>query len=121
MCTATYSLVINGETCGYIRGLKGLRQGDPISPLLFVLIMNCLTRLLSKAASHPRFRYHPGYKHMRICNLCFADDLLIFCKGSMPMVKVVLDVFQCFSASTGLVANQPKSNVYFGGFPERAQ
>lgn len=101
--------------------MKGVRQGDPISPLLFVLVMDYLTRLLVKTASRPGFKYHPGCQLLKICNLCFADDLLLFCKGIVLVVRIVLDMFECFSECIWLVANESKSSIYFGGVPERVQ
>ncbi|XP_057248229.1 uncharacterized protein LOC130590212 [Beta vulgaris subsp. vulgaris] len=54
MTSPSYTLCINGETCGFFKGRRGLRQGDPISPLLFVIAMEYLTRLLSKMSKKER-------------------------------------------------------------------
>lgn len=116
VCSAKYSLVLNGDSVGFIHGRKGLRQGDPLSPLLFVLIMDYFTRLLDLSAQSPAFHFHPGCKKERILSLCFADDLLIFSKGTEPAVHCLLTAFQEFSTLTGLAANGSKSNIYFGGF-----
>lgn len=48
-------------------------------------------------------------------NLCFADDLLMFMRSDTGSVQLLMEHFQKFSESTGLVANISKSNVYFGG------
>lgn len=77
--------------------------------------MEYLTRLLSRAALSPRFRYHPGCQKEAIISLCFADDLLLFSKGNEGAVQCLLDAFCEFSNATGLVANVAKSNIYFGG------
>ncbi|XP_062088717.1 uncharacterized protein LOC133795278 [Humulus lupulus] len=57
----SYTLLFNGRLQGSFEGRKGLRQGDPISPLLFVLAMEYLTRLLNQASHHKEFRYHPCF------------------------------------------------------------
>lgn len=47
--------------------------------------------------------------------MCFADDLLLFCKATPPAVECVMDTFQRFSECSGLMANRAKSSVYMGG------
>ncbi|XP_062119360.1 uncharacterized protein LOC133833120 [Humulus lupulus] len=71
----TYLLLMNGKVQGEFRGRKGLRQGDPISSLLFVLAMEYCTRLFQQASMNKGYRFHPKCKHLKIVNLCFADDL----------------------------------------------
>ncbi|XP_039037564.1 uncharacterized protein LOC120174909 [Hibiscus syriacus] len=47
----SYSIVLNGSLVGYFKGAQGVRQGDPLSPYIFVLAMNVLSRLLNLAAA----------------------------------------------------------------------
>ncbi|XP_062080462.1 uncharacterized mitochondrial protein AtMg01250-like [Humulus lupulus] len=115
----TYTILMNGRVQGEFRGRKGLRQGDPISPLLFVLAMEFCTRLLCQASLDKGFRYHPKCKQLKIVNLCFADDLVIFCKGETSSVQIMRDGFNEFCLASGLSANMDKSQVYFGGVTER--
>ncbi|XP_062099879.1 uncharacterized protein LOC133805734 [Humulus lupulus] len=107
----SYFLLMNGK----FKGGKGLRQSDPMSPLLFVLIMEYLTRSLQLAALSSPFRYHPMCKSLKLINLCFADDLLLFCKGSLPAFRAVKEVLDDFASATGLSINSDKSHVFFGG------
>ncbi|XP_060968731.1 uncharacterized protein LOC133036230 [Cannabis sativa] len=116
-----YFLLLNGRIQGSFKGEKGLRQGDPLSPLLFVLIMEYLSRLLSQVSNKKEFGFHPLCKNLRLTNLCFADDLIIFCKGNMKSVELVNDAFQEFCQATGLSANKKKSHIYFGGVKEETK
>ncbi|XP_062119079.1 uncharacterized protein LOC133832801 [Humulus lupulus] len=106
---------MNGRVQGSFKGEKGLRQGDPISPLLFVQIMEYLTRRLQLAAQSSTFRYHPMYKSLKILNLCFAGDLILFCKGTQSSVRVLKVALEEFSSATRLHVNPSKSHIYFGG------
>ncbi|XP_062106667.1 uncharacterized protein LOC133818004 [Humulus lupulus] len=114
----TYLLLMNGKVQGEFRGRKGLRQGDLISPLLFVLAMEYCTRLFQQASMNKGYRFHPKCKHLKIVNLCFADDLVIFCKGVHNSVQIIKESFSDFCCASGLIANKDKSQVYFGGVAE---
>ncbi|KAL4383097.1 hypothetical protein GQ457_15G000930 [Hibiscus cannabinus] len=78
-----FSITLNGSLVGFFRGKRGIRQGDPLSSYIFTLVMNVLSRLLDIVAEKGIFQYHPKCKRVRLTHLCFADDLLIFCKGNV--------------------------------------
>ncbi|XP_062075488.1 uncharacterized protein LOC133779554 [Humulus lupulus] len=114
----SYTIFMNGRLQGSFIGRKGLRQGDPISPLLFVLVMEYLTRLLIQVSYRKDFRFHPNCKKLKLVCLCFADDLVLFCKGASSSVKIIKECFTSFSLASGLTANMAKSQVYGGGLTE---
>ncbi|XP_062085381.1 uncharacterized protein LOC133791470 [Humulus lupulus] len=113
--STTYSLLMNGRVQGGFQGVKGLRQGDPLSPLIFVLVMEYLSRCLLQAAQKSNFRFHPLCKNLELINLCFADDLILLSKGSKQSIKVLKSVLDEFSVTTGLFINASKSQIFFGG------
>lgn len=113
--TTKFSLKVNGGNYGYFEGRRGLRQGDPISPLLFVMIMEYLSRILGKMSALPNFRFHPMCKKQKLTHLIFADDLMIFCKGNETSIKRVMETLKHFSETTGLEANIDKSNLFIAG------
>lgn len=78
----SYSVAFNGELIGYFQGKKGIRQGDPMSSHLFVLVMDILARSLDKGAAHGVFRPHPKCTAPLVTHLSFADDVLVFFDGS---------------------------------------
>lgn len=104
-----------GERCGYFKGGRGLRQGDPISPYLFTLVMEVLTLMMTRNVQRSSsFKFHVGCKELKLTHLCFADDLLVLSHGSANSVKVIKDTLTEFSKCSGLIPNMGKSTVFFG-------
>ncbi|XP_039025953.1 uncharacterized protein LOC120159426 [Hibiscus syriacus] len=113
--TPRYSIALNGSLVGYFKGVRGVRQGDPLSPYLFVIVMNVLSRLLDVVARNGIFRFHPRCKRISLTHLCFADDLLIFCHGSMDSVLGVTSILEKFYHLSGLKLNALKTELYVCG------
>lgn len=90
ICSPSFSVSINGVSSGYFKSRTGLHQGDPLSPILFVMMMNILSLMLNKAAEDGNFDYHLGCGDLKLMHLCFADDLLIFLDGSEKSLEGVL-------------------------------
>ncbi|KAL0742100.1 hypothetical protein Bca4012_083613 [Brassica carinata] len=111
-----FSVALNGELAGFFEGKKGLRQGDSISPYLFIMIMEVLSRLLNKAQIENQFRFHPLCNSPRITHLLFADDLLVFSDGSRSSVSGIKVVMAVFKDWSGLDMNESKSEIFYGGY-----
>ncbi|GKA55389.1 RNA-directed DNA polymerase, eukaryota, reverse transcriptase zinc-binding domain protein [Tanacetum coccineum] len=92
-----------------------LRQGDPNSRYLFTLVMEVFTLIMAKnVANSPIFKFHSGCKELKMTYLCFADDLLVICHGSMECVKVIKDSIDEFSRVYGVEPKLNKSTIFFG-------
>ncbi|KAL0293112.1 UNVERIFIED_CONTAM: Retrovirus-related Pol polyprotein from type-2 retrotransposable element R2DM [Sesamum angustifolium] len=110
--TVSFSISLNGSIYGYFPGARGLRQGDPMSPYLFVLVMEIWTTLLRhRVQNDPNFQFHWKCKEHRILSLCFADDVLLFCKAHIPSVQVIKDTLTEFANMSGLKVNASKSHI----------
>ncbi|GJW19115.1 putative reverse transcriptase domain, reverse transcriptase zinc-binding domain protein [Tanacetum coccineum] len=108
----SYSICINGDIHGYFKGKRGLRQGDPLSPYLFTLVMEVLPLILQRRVRlSGSFRFHKHCEELRIINVCFADDLFIFARGDVESAKVIMDSLNEFKLVSGLVPSIPKSTV----------
>ncbi|XP_074318047.1 uncharacterized protein LOC141654831 [Silene latifolia] len=113
--TPTYSLSLNGNSFGFFKGKRGLRQGDPLSPLLFTLCMDYLSRILNVVGQQDDFKFHPLCGPLQLNHLLFADDLLLFSKGNDISIMWLLRAFATFSAASGLCLNKEKTEIYFNG------
>ncbi|KAL0289800.1 UNVERIFIED_CONTAM: hypothetical protein Sradi_7064800 [Sesamum radiatum] len=110
--TVMFSISLNGSLVGFFPSSRGLRQGDPMSPYLFVIVMEVWCILLQKREQQAEeFQFHWKCKAQGILNLCFADDVLIFCKGNVQSVRIIKDILEEFAAVSGLRVNPMKSQV----------
>ncbi|GJR04765.1 putative reverse transcriptase domain, reverse transcriptase zinc-binding domain protein [Tanacetum coccineum] len=111
--STSFSLSINGYLHGYFKGKRGLRQGDPMSPYLFTLVMDVLMLMLKRRARDSDFSYHRYCSKFYIINLCFADDLFLFAHGDENLARVIMDSLEEFKNASGLTPSLPKSTAYF--------
>ena len=112
---ASFSVLINGTHSGFFRNTRGLRQGNPLSPYLFILVMEAFNQLLSRASCGGLVE---GVKMGRssgegtdLLHLLFADDTLIFCNVNSENLRYLSWVFLWFEVIFGLKVNRDKSKA----------
>ncbi|CAA7029125.1 unnamed protein product [Microthlaspi erraticum] len=112
--TVNYQVLINGIPHGSINPTRGIRQGDPLSPYLFIICTEMLARMLQKAERDQRIsgirvaRNAPAVTH-----LMFADDSMFYCKSSDEELEH-LSILDKYSLASGQRINYQKSSIYFG-------
>ncbi|GJX28155.1 hypothetical protein Tco_0236234 [Tanacetum coccineum] len=112
--STSYSICINGSLHGYFQGKQGLRQGDPLSPYIFTLVIEILTLIINRMVLESgMFTYHRYCSKLELVNLCFANDLFIFSYGDVQSATVIKEALEEFKLVSGLVPSLPKSTAYF--------
>lgn len=119
--TTSFSIALNGNLYGHFNGRRGLRQGDLLSPFLFALCMEPLSRKLNCLSASNNFGFHPKCRNLRITHLAYADDLLLFSKGDVGSISMIMGCMKTFGDMAGLHVNLQKLNVYFSSVEERVK
>ena len=111
--SVSYSLIVNNEPNGFFTPTRGIRQGDPLSPYIFILCMEALNRMLYIEASTRKsgigIKLSP--RDNKIPCLLFADDCLLFCKTNSDCCKKLKSVLDKFCSLSGQLINFHKSVV----------
>jgi hypothetical protein len=112
--SVTYSIVINGQPVGNIIPSRGLRQGDPISPYLFILCAEALSAMLNQAERMGVITGVPTSKRgPRLSHLFFADDSLLFCKANSVEWRRLTKILEKYEEASGQKLNRDKTSIFF--------
>ena len=112
--TVTYSFLLNGFAQGMVHRQRGIRQGDPLSPYLFILSSEVLSRLCTNAqlAGHLT-GIRIAKKSPRISHLLFADDTMFFCRSDEGSCKELMSIIQKYETASSQMINKQKSAITF--------
>lgn len=108
LLTSETRILLNGHESDSFKPARGLRQGDPLSPLLFVLVMDALQGLLAKATSWGLLAKLDTRRSIPNTSI-YADDTIVFLQPIEREATVVNAILQLFGKATGLKTNLSKS------------
>ncbi|CAL1353552.1 unnamed protein product [Linum trigynum] len=112
--SSSFSVLMNGTPSGYFTASRDLRQGDPLSPLLFVLCTEGFAALLRQAITEKKLEgVKVAPRAPRISHLFFADDSYLFLRGSLQECENLIEVLNEYEELSGQRVNLEKSAVCF--------
>ena len=110
----SYSVLINGVAFGNIIPSRDLRQGDPLSPYLFLLCADGFSSLIIKAVRNQMLSGLSIYRGCpKITHLFFVDDSLLFCKANSQECQQLIEILCLYEAASGQKINADKSSVFY--------
>jgi hypothetical protein len=116
--SANFAVLINGEPSSFFKSERGLRQGCPLSPYLFILIMEGLSLLLSKRFTDHHISGLKVSNCLKIVHLMFVDDVLLLSNADQGEWLVLQETLQLFCLASGLSINFSKSTVHYWGLSD---
>lgn len=112
--SVSYTLLVNGNLTSTFKPSQGLRQGDPLSPYLFLLCANILSISLSQTENQKQIQgVWVGRNGLSFSHLLFADDSLLFFKKDDKSMGNIIIILEWYCSILGQKINLAKSDLYF--------
>ncbi|GJY48443.1 reverse transcriptase domain, reverse transcriptase zinc-binding domain protein [Tanacetum coccineum] len=114
------SILVNGSPSEVFGLERGVRQGDPLSPFLFIFAAEGLNAIVTEAVKKCIFRgVVVGVNNVTVSHLQYADDTIFFGEWNKENAKSLMCILKCFEEISGLKVNYNKSKLYGIGVDER--
>ncbi|KAM6558351.1 hypothetical protein CsatA_027590 [Cannabis sativa] len=112
--SVSYSVLLNGSPLKKISPQRGLRQGDPISPFLFLLCQEVLSKIICKAEERGAIHgIKIAHSAPPVSHLMFADDTILFARANEKEAKKLMECISLYENWSGQSCSKPKSSVLF--------
>ena len=112
--TASYAILINGEPPGFITPTCGIKQGDLLSPYLFILCAKGLFAMLRNVESTYQLKgIMLSQNEVCISHLLFANDSLLFCQATVEECQRLLNILGQYEIVSGQTINHQKTYPFF--------
>ncbi|KAG0500607.1 hypothetical protein HPP92_000679 [Vanilla planifolia] len=109
----SFGVLVNGVRLPWVQAHRGLRQGCPLSPYLYVIASEFLSALMHEYETKQLLGFRPGQHAPMVSHLLYADDVLIYGHATRKAARSIRSVTQRFSKAAGLLINFSKSSVHF--------
>lgn len=112
--SVTYSILFNGEAQGLITPQRGIKQGDPLSPYIFIMCSQVFSGLCSVAQNWGTLSgVRVARGSPRINHLLFADYTMFCVNTTQPSMDALKEILRKYEAASGQMISAPKSSITF--------
>eukprot|EP00253_Pinus_taeda_P017577 PITA_17577 len=117
--TPIFSILVNGTPTKTFNASRGIRQGDPMSPFLFILAAEGLGRIIKREIRKKKIRgLKPWGNNLAITHQQFVDDIMLFGEVTIKEVRAIKEVLEIFMEALGMEINKEKSCTFIFNTPE---
>lgn len=112
--TVTFSILINGHPTDLFHPSRGIRQGDPLSPYIFIICAEVLSGLITKSQQDGLIHgISIATNAPEITHLWYADDSILFCGAKPEEVTVIMQILKLYQEASEQRVNLDKSDMIF--------
>eukprot|EP00253_Pinus_taeda_P019452 PITA_19452 len=116
--SSSIAVLINGAASNFFNPERGLRQGCPLSPLLFLLAAKGISLMIHDAKRQGTLKGIEVAENLWVTHLLFVDDIIMFSNGSLEDCKTIKRILDLFLKAIGLCINERKSSLTSSGLSE---
>ncbi|XP_020250145.1 uncharacterized protein LOC109827551 [Asparagus officinalis] len=113
LSTPSFSVLLNGSSTGFFQSNRDIRQGDPLSPYIFVLVMEFWSISMEVATISGKIQNIKKNHNLQVSHLLFADDMLVFCRANRNSFEGINNLLESLTLYIGLSINKSKSRIFF--------
>ena len=106
--STSFSVLVNGSPSNFFRASRGLRKGFPLSPFLFLIIANYLSRIIQHPKREGSFKGIRINNTVELSHIMFVDDVVILEEGTRGDLKEAEKILDLYKKATGMHINMEK-------------
>ncbi|XP_020595954.1 uncharacterized protein LOC110035957 [Phalaenopsis equestris] len=106
-------ILINGKGWGSFTASRGLKQGDPLSPTIFIIAIDYLSRILDNSLLSQNYTIYHHRSNFAVTHLIYADDVMVFSRAHKNALRKVYQTLQKFQTHSGMCFSPEKCLLIF--------